>query len=174
MSALDEETEPSEAWPELAAAAATATTLVLRKAERFAPHRFVDGGLATALPALTLLDVSGCGLERLALGALGALRFLDAGGNALGPHLAPVDALAGVGGLRTLDLSDNNLAALPAGLVALEALESLNASRNALTALALVDVAGCPRLRSCNVAGDSRRVQRHFNLFFWRRHVWVL
>ena len=147
--------EESEPWPELADVGPATKTLILRKRAAFAPHRFVDAALGSAA-SLTLLDVSGAGLERCDhVGNLANLRDLSLAGNALGPALAPRRALEGLGALRSLDLSANGLAVLPPSLAALEALESLDVSGNALAALRLVDLACLPRLRRAAFA-DNR------------------
>ena len=143
-----------EVWEELDGVASDVKTLVLSKVAGFTSHRYVDERLVER-SGLTFLDLSRCGLEALVeLRGLGQLKDLNLSQNPLGPALRPSGSLGGLSRLRSLDVSSAGLEALPQSLVTLESLESLNASSNALTSVAMVDLASLPKLRTANFAGN--------------------
>ncbi|CAE8635623.1 unnamed protein product [Polarella glacialis] len=90
------------------------------------------------------------------LRCLAKLRDLVLCRNRLGPELKPDGALHGLSALRSLDLEGNGLESLPAALVSLPALNSLNVGRNLLTELPWLILALLPELRS--VAAHNNRL----------------
>lgn len=138
--------------------------------------RAVEAGALAALPALRQLDLSGnplAELSPLAFGQAGPLEEL-----ALRGALRKQDALLGLaallqaGALRNLsrlELADNGLLLLPAGMLgALPALRHLDLSNNSLVGLRNVSFQGLVRLQSLNLSDNSLGVLRNGTLAQWR------
>ncbi|XP_003471517.3 leucine-rich repeat-containing protein 47 isoform X1 [Cavia porcellus] len=157
----------SEAWPELELAERERRRELLLTGPGLEERVRAAGGCLPprlfTLPLLHYLEVSGCGSLRapgpgLAQG-LPQLHSLVLRRNALGPGLSP--ELGPLPALRVLDLSGNELEALPPGQglgpaepPGLPQLQSLNLSGNRLRELP-ADLARCaPRLQSLNLTGN--------------------
>ncbi|XP_005404193.1 PREDICTED: leucine-rich repeat-containing protein 47 isoform X1 [Chinchilla lanigera] len=157
----------SEAWPELELAERERRRELLLTGPGLEERVRAAGGCLPprlfTLPLLHYLEVSGCGSLRapgpgLAQG-LPQLHSLVLRRNALGPGLSP--ELGPLPALRVLDLSGNELEALPPGQglgpaepPGLPQLQSLNLSGNRLRELP-ADLARCaPRLQSLNLTSN--------------------
>ncbi|NXK44388.1 TPBG protein, partial [Chauna torquata] len=139
--------------------------------------RAVEAGALSALPALRQLDLSGNPLASLSpqafgeggspleeLALRGALRNQSA--------LLSLAALLQAGALRNLsrlELADNGLLLLPAGMfTALPALRHLDLSNNSLVGLRNVSFQGLGQLQSLNLSDNSLGVLRNGTLAQWR------
>ncbi|KAM9196467.1 trophoblast glycoprotein [Mergus octosetaceus] len=139
--------------------------------------RVVEAGALSALPSLRQLDLSGNPLASLSPQAFGqggspleelALRgaLRDRGA------LLGLAALLQAGALRNLsrlELADNGLLLLPAGMFgALPALRHLDLSNNSLVGLRNVSFQGLGQLQSLNLSDNSLGVLRNGTLAQWR------
>ncbi|NWS70067.1 TPBG protein, partial [Crotophaga sulcirostris] len=139
--------------------------------------RAVEAGAFAALPALRQLDLSANPLAALSPQAFGAggspLEELALRG-ALRNHsvLPNATALLQSGVLRNLsrlELADNGLLLLPAGVfAALPALRQLDLSNNSLVGLRNVSFQGLGQLQSLNLSGNSLSVLRNGTLAQFR------
>mmetsp|Transcript_32794 Transcript_32794/g.64603 ORF Transcript_32794/g.64603 Transcript_32794/m.64603 type:complete len:681 (-) Transcript_32794:127-2169(-) len=158
-----------EPWPELEGLGDKTSSFRLTLSKDDDRRALVHPAL-WALVGLSSLDLSAVGLRRLdaehpsteegmdddcievpaappGLRQLKSLRDLALADNVLGPVLQPDGVLHGLSSLRSLDLQGNALASLPAALVSLTALNSLNIGRNQLQELPWISFSLLPELR---------------------------